>query len=199
MARSLAVVALVSLLLSACSTTHTSPDSPANDAPPAPSAVQVVAAPRPSAPAVVTATAPAPVASAVASAPAPAASSAAAAPVGSAAPDESPLPKVKVTNIGMHIGGGPNDDATKEPIRSSVAPHFDEFRRCWALADGQKGDVSIDLRIDREGGKAKVSPPKVTIKSKPFAECVVKTFEGIDFRKPRGGTTNVSYSLHFAP
>ncbi len=136
----------------------------------------------------------------VASVVAPAASSAAvaAAPAESAAPVD-PLPKVKVTNIGMHIGGGPNDDVTKEPIRSSVAPHFDEFRRCWALADGQKGDVSIDLRIDREGGKAKVSPPKVTIKGKPFAECVMKTFENIEFRKPRGGTTNVSYSLHFAP
>src|SRR5262249_17896478 len=43
-------------------------------------------------------------------------------------------PDVRVTNIGMHIGGGPNDDVTKAPIRRSVEPHFDEFRKCFGLA-----------------------------------------------------------------
>jgi hypothetical protein len=108
---------------------------------------------------------------------------------------------VKVANIGMHIGGGPNDDVTKDPIRRSVQPHFDAFRRCFAMVEDPKkgGDVGVDLRIDRTGGKAAVSHPRTAIKGKEFKECVVRTFEGIEFLKPRGGTTTVSYSLRFTP
>ena len=38
-----------------------------------------------------------------------------------------PLPNVKVANIGMHVGGGPNDAPTKLPIKQSVEPAFDEL------------------------------------------------------------------------
>jgi hypothetical protein len=108
---------------------------------------------------------------------------------------------VAVSNIGMHIGGGPNDDVTKEPVRRSVSPHFDEFRRCFAkVEDATKtGDFGVDLRIDRAGGKAQVSHPRTALKGHDFKDCVVHTFEGIDFLKPRGGTTTVSYSLRFTP
>lgn len=100
----------------------------------------------------------------------------------------------------MHIGGGPNDDGTKEPIKRSVEPHFDELRRCYALTpEGEKGDFGVDLRIEREGGKAKVSHPRTAIKDKAFQACVVGVFEKIDFRKPRTGATVVSYSLRFSP
>ena len=114
------------------------------------------------------------------------------------------MPKVKVTNIGMHIGGGPdaNEDANKEPIRKSVEPHFDAFRRCWALLDdpAAKGDFGVDLLIPRDGGKPqKVDNVRSALKGKPFRDCVVSTFEAIDFRKPRTGLTKVSYSLRFAP
>jgi pyruvate/2-oxoglutarate dehydrogenase complex dihydrolipoamide acyltransferase (E2) component len=124
-----------------------------------------------------------------------------AAPAASATPAaEAPLPAVKVSNIGMHIGGGPNDDVTKDPIRRSVQPHFDAFRRCFAQVEEKKtGDYGVDLRIQREGGKAQVSHPRTALKGKDFKECVVKVFEGIDFLKPRGGTTTVSYSLRFTP
>lgn len=108
---------------------------------------------------------------------------------------------MKVANIGMHIGGGPNDNATKEPIRRSVEPHMDELRRCFGLLADQKkgGDFGVDLRIDRAGGKAKVSHPRTALKGKEFETCVVTTFEAIDFLKPKGGTTTVSYSLRFTP
>ena len=67
---------------------------------------------------------------------------------------------VEVKNIGMHIGGGPNDDVTKEPSASSVAPHFDAFRRCFASVDDptKGGDFGIDLLIPAAGGK----PEKLT-------------------------------------
>jgi hypothetical protein len=107
---------------------------------------------------------------------------------------------VKVENIGMHIGGGPNDAATKEPVRRSVEPHFDALRRCFAMAEEpKKGDFGIDLRIDKAGGKAKISHPRTALKGKAFEACVVHVFEAIDFLKPKGGTTVVSYSLRFTP
>lgn len=125
---------------------------------------------------------------------------AAPAPVQTPAPAP-PLPDVKVSNIGMHIGGGPNDAPTKEPIRRSVEPHFDAFQACFAELDDkdQGGDLGVDLRIERGGGKAKVSHPRTALKGKPFEACVVRVFEAIDFLPPKGGTTTVSYSLRFTP
>lgn len=114
-----------------------------------------------------------------------------------------PLPDVDVTNIGMHIGGGPNDAPTKEPIKLSVAPHFDDFRRCFAKVDdaGQKkgGDVSADLYVPRAGGKVTVKKVTTSLSGEGFKDCVKAAFEAIDFRKPKGGDTVVSYSLRFKP
>ncbi|MCC6648561.1 MAG: hypothetical protein IT374_23710 [Polyangiaceae bacterium] len=114
--------------------------------------------------------------------------------------DASPPPKVRVANIGMHIGGGPdaNQDANKAPIRESVAPHFDEFRRCWALLGDPKakGTFGVDLLIPREGGKLKsIDRVRTSLKGAPFKDCMLKAFEGIDFKRPRTGLTKVSYSL----
>ena len=100
----------------------------------------------------------------------------------------------------MHIGGGPNDDVTKEPIRKSVQPHFEAFRRCYGKAkEAKPADFGIDLHIPREGGKAKQTKPRSTLKDADFQACVEKVFEGIEFLKPRGGETVVSYSLRFTP
>ncbi|MFO0659028.1 MAG: hypothetical protein U0165_04260 [Polyangiaceae bacterium] len=100
----------------------------------------------------------------------------------------------------MHIGGGKNDAGEKEPIRRSVEPHFDLFKRCFAMVEDPKLplDVSTDLFIERTGGKAKVKKMSTAAKSKPFQECVAQAFESIDFLKPATGTTNVSYSLRFS-
>jgi hypothetical protein len=184
------LVALLALPLAACSTKVAT--SPADGA-----ALTASASAPPAPP-------PVPVASSAVIAPtaAPTAAPEAPAPTASAAADAPPpLPAVKVANIGMHVGGGPNDDVTKDPIRRSVAPHFDELRRCFALVDDPKkgGDFGVDLRIDKDGGTAKLSHPRTTLKGKGFHDCVVHVFEGIDFLKPRGGTTNVSYSLRFTP
>jgi hypothetical protein len=108
---------------------------------------------------------------------------------------------VAVTNIGVHIGGGPNDSETKEPVVRSVAPHFEELRACWATVDDPRrgGDFGIDLLIPAEGGNARVSNPRTGIHPDAFRDCVVKVFEQIAFAKPRGGRTMASYSLRFAP
>ena len=101
----------------------------------------------------------------------------------------------------MHIGGGPNDTATKQPIKESVQPHFDAFRRCWLRVEDPKkaGDFGVDVLIPREGGKAEISHPRTALKGEGFSECVVAVFEAIEFKKPKTGKTMVSYSLRFTP
>lgn len=111
------------------------------------------------------------------------------------------VPNVEVENIGIHVGGGPNDAVTKAPIASSVEPRFADLRACWGSAEDPKrgGDFGVDLLIPAEGGHAKVSNPRTAIKGDAFRACVVAVFEGIDFAKPRTGRTTVSYSLRFTP
>jgi hypothetical protein len=112
-----------------------------------------------------------------------------------------PPQAVKVENIGMHIGGGPNDAATKAPIAASVEPHMDELRACWAeVADPSRGgDFGIDLLIPSEGGPAAVSHPRTGLKPDALRDCIVAVFSSIKFERPRTGRTTVSYSLRFTP
>jgi hypothetical protein len=111
------------------------------------------------------------------------------------------VPDVEVKNIGMHIGGGPNDNETKAPIKKSVEPHMEAFARCFAKADVQDkaGDVSVDLKIEAAGGKAELKKYKSGIDGAAFESCVRDTFAGIEFLKPKTGATVVSYSLRFTP
>jgi hypothetical protein len=108
--------------------------------------------------------------------------------------------EVKLATIGMHVGGGPNDEITKEPMKRSVEPHFSELARCWKLAGRQEPtDVGVDLVIEGAGGRAKVSNPRTYAKGEGFVPCVVAFFAGVDFLKPRNGKTVVSYSVRFTP
>jgi len=138
-------------------------------------------------------------ASATAASAAPAVASAAPAP--SATAPAGPLPAVKVANIGIHIGGGPYDDETKAPIAKSVAPHLDAMRACWTQVDdpARGGDFGVDLLVPPEGGRAKVSNPRTSLRPPAFRDCIVHVFEQVDFQKPRRGLTMASYSLRFTP
>ena len=100
----------------------------------------------------------------------------------------------------MHVGGGPYDEITKEPIKRSVEPHFADLARCWTLvAKQQPTDVGVDLVIEAAGGRARVSNPRTQATGEGFVPCVVAFFEGVDFQKPRNGKTVVSYSVRFTP
>jgi hypothetical protein len=112
-----------------------------------------------------------------------------------------PVPQVTVENIGIHIGGGPNDAATKAPIAQSVIPHFDELRACWAKVDdpAHGGTFGVDLLVPAGGGRATVSHPRTALGGDAFRICVMGVLEGIDFARPSGGRTTASYALRFAP
>jgi hypothetical protein len=107
---------------------------------------------------------------------------------------------VRVENIGIHVGGGPFDEATKIPIKRSVEPHFNELARCYALVSPQvAGDFGIDLLLLANGGKPMVSHPRTRLTGAGFTECMIQAFEQIEFLPLRAGTTTVSYSLRFTP
>ena len=99
----------------------------------------------------------------------------------------------------MHVGGGPYDDVTKEPIARSVAPHFDELARCFPAREEKPVELGVDLVIEAQGGKAQVYRPRTALKDDAFVACAMDVFRSIDFLKPRFGKTVVSYSLRFKP
>lgn len=115
-------------------------------------------------------------------------------------PPAEALPEVKVESFGLHIGGGPNDDASKRPILDAISKHFDEFRACYVKVQepAKGGTFGVDLRIGRDGGKAKVEQPRTGMKANEFRECVLDVFKNVTFEKPPKGPTVVSYSLKFS-
>ncbi len=112
---------------------------------------------------------------------------------------EAPM-RVKLATIGMHVGGGPYDEPTKEPMKRSVEPRFTELARCWKHVGGsQPVDIGVDLVIESGGGHAQVSHPRTFATAEGFVPCVVLFFEQVDFQKPKNGKTVVSYSVRFSP
>jgi len=119
---------------------------------------------------------------------------------GGSAPGDAP-PNVKVISIGMHVGGGPFDEETKKPFLRSVEPHYAELARCYRyVSEAKQVDAGVDLLIPTEGGKARVSNPRSTVKAEGFLPCVVSFFETISFDRPaKGGPQGLSYSVRFKP
>ncbi|MCA9599927.1 MAG: hypothetical protein KC776_41770 [Myxococcales bacterium] len=148
---------------------------------------------------------PAPVASATTDAPPSAPSAAPSAappsppPADAGEPPGPSLPEVLVENVGLHIGGGPNDDAAKAPFEKAIAPHFDEFRSCYVhVVEPEKGGTfGVDMLIKRAGGHPEVKQPRTGMKGSEFRDCMVKAFQNIEFEKPQRGPTMISYSVRF--
>ncbi|MBI3200516.1 MAG: hypothetical protein HYZ29_03165 [Myxococcales bacterium] len=109
------------------------------------------------------------------------------------------LPEVKVAAVGLHIGGGPNDDATKAPYLRAIEKRFDEIRACYAKVDDpvKGGTFGVDLHIGKGGGSAQVKQPRTGMKGDGFRDCVIKAFEHVEFEKPKKGPTVISYSIKF--
>jgi hypothetical protein len=109
------------------------------------------------------------------------------------------LPELKVENIGLHVGGGPNDADTKAPFQRAVAERFPAFLDCYRKNDDPKagGRFGIDLHIPRAGGHPRVEQPRTAMHGPDFRACLSAVFESVEFDKPKRGPTTISYSLHF--
>jgi hypothetical protein len=110
-----------------------------------------------------------------------------------------PLPELKVENIGLHVGGGPNDADTKAPFLRAVAERFPEFMDCYRKNEdpAKGGRFGIDLHIPRAGGHPRVEQPRTAMHGPEFRACVSRVFESVAFQKPGHGPTTISYSLYF--
>jgi hypothetical protein len=110
-----------------------------------------------------------------------------------------PLPELKVENIGLHVGGGPNDADTKAPFQHAVAARFPAFLECYRKNEdpAKGGRFGIDLHIARAGGHPSVEQPRTAMRGAEFRACVSRVFESVEFEKPKRGPTTISYSLHF--
>jgi len=110
-----------------------------------------------------------------------------------------PLPELKVENIGLHIGGGPNDAETKAPFLNAIAERFPAFMDCYRKNEdpAQGGRFGVDLHIARGGGHPRLEQPRSSLRGADFRACLSSVFESVDFKKPKAGPTTISYSLRF--
>jgi hypothetical protein len=110
-----------------------------------------------------------------------------------------PLPELRVENIGLHIGGGPNDAETKAPFLNAVAARFPAFMDCYRKNEepAQGGRFGVDLHVGRSGGHPRIEQPRTSLRGADFRACLGGVFESVDFQKPKHGPTTLSYSLRF--
>jgi hypothetical protein len=74
------------------------------------------------------------------------------------------------------------------------------MRRCYAKATDPAKEVTfgVDIRIDGDGGKPKITNPRSGLKGEGVVDCMVAAFEAVDFpRQPGGRPRMVSYSIQF--
>lgn len=102
-------------------------------------------------------------------------------------------------NVGLHIGGGPNDDASKAPFQRAIEQRFDDLRSCYVKVEDpvKGGTFGVDFHIGRGGGKAQVKQPRTGMKGAEFRQCVITAFESVEFEKPAKGPTVISYSIKY--
>jgi hypothetical protein len=107
---------------------------------------------------------------------------------------------VVVENVGLHIGGGPNDDATKAPFKAAIELHFPEFLKCYReVVEPEKGGTfGVDILVKRPGGQAEIRQPRTAMGGTKFRDCVMDVFRRVEFQKPKLGPTVFSYSLRFS-
>ena len=109
------------------------------------------------------------------------------------------LPELKLENIGLHVGGGPNDTETKAPFQRAIAARFPAFLDCYRKNEdpAKGGRFGIDLHIARGGGHPRIEQPRTAMRGPDFRACVSAVFESVEFERPKHGPTTISYSLHF--
>lgn len=109
-------------------------------------------------------------------------------------------PRVEVKQMGLHIGGGPNDAESHAVYAEPIARRFEDIRQCYTLvAEGpKKASFGVDLLIPSRGGKPRIENYRTAIGGKDFHLCVLGVFGSIEFKAP-GKATMVSYSVLFKP
>jgi hypothetical protein len=108
------------------------------------------------------------------------------------------LPELKLKLSGMHIGGGPNDAATKKPFIDAIEAGFERMRVCYQKAENptKGGTFGVDLRVDRQGGNPTLQAVRTVMKGDAMRACLEKVFRELEFAKPTKPTV-LSASVYF--
>lgn len=109
------------------------------------------------------------------------------------------LPELKLHLSGLHIGGGPNDPATKRPFIETLERGFEPMRVCYAQVEQPEkgGTFGVDLRVERAGGHPTLQAVRTIMKGDGFKTCVEEAFRSLEFARPAKPTV-LSASVHFA-
>gem|GEM_PF-1180477 len=110
------------------------------------------------------------------------------------------LPKLELKNVGLHVGGGPNDAATHRAFTAPISLVFGEFQRCYRLVERPRplAIYGVDLVVEPGSGRAKVRAIRTKLSGKAFLKCMQNVLEAVRFRNPLKQPTSVSYSVRFA-
>jgi hypothetical protein len=109
--------------------------------------------------------------------------------------------QVRLKTVGLHIGGGPNDDATRDPLIALFESQFPALTRCAEQIEPRldsPGSFGIDLYVGASGGIAEARQVRTRLGPEAFRECVKRVLTGLDFPAPKRPLV-ISYSLAFAP
>jgi hypothetical protein len=108
------------------------------------------------------------------------------------------LPEIRVRHIGLHIGGGPNDEPTRRPILRAIEAQERRVLGCYRLVERplRGGVYGADLFVPGAGGAAQVRATRQKLGAEDFDACMRKALEQVRFPKPPRPTV-VSYSLRF--
>lgn len=116
------------------------------------------------------------------------------------ADSDAEVPNVEVKQLGLHIGGGPNNEEAHAVYANPIQRRFGELQRCYALATPTRKNASfgVDLLISNRGGTAKIKDYRTSLGGKEFHLCVLGVFGTVEF-PARDNATMVSYSVLFKP
>ncbi len=101
-------------------------------------------------------------------------------------------------HIGMHIGGGPNDQDTKKPFLKAIEGGNLKYLTCYRLVKEplKGGTFGVDLFVGVRGGVPEVRTTRQRLGGSEFESCMVDAFNAVHF-KPTTKPTTLSYSLRF--
>lgn len=114
-------------------------------------------------------------------------------------PGAKSLPELLVRTVGLHVGGGRNDRASKEPYLNAVEQRFTDFLDCYRLVDvpGDEGTFGIELVVGASGVVERTDKPRPGLSGEAFRSCMLQVFQTIAF-EPTKAPVIVSYSVRFS-
>ena len=112
-----------------------------------------------------------------------------------------PLPELSVKSFGLHLSSGAKDEETRAAFLRQLEHGFPDYLECYRELEtpGKEGTFGADLRIEAQGGRARVEQTRTKLSGDEFKQCMVRSIEALRFKAPPSGRAMmVSYSVKFS-